>query len=53
MKEIFSTVSGDERKKLDVLHATFLVYNSGLSEKTTAISVDLYRLLNDRLKSQV
>ena len=53
MKNLFSTVSGNGREMLNVLHATFLVYNSGLSKITTAIAVDLFRLLNDRITSQV
>ena len=53
MKKMFSTVSECGREKLNVLHAMFLVYNSGMSEATTAIAVDLFRLLNYKVSSQV
>ena len=46
-------MSGNGRKKLNVLHAMFLVFNSGLSEITTAMAVNLFSILNDRITSQV
>ena len=53
MKELFSAVAGNERERLNVLHVTFLVYNSDQSKNTTEIAIDLFRLLNDRITSQV
>ena len=51
LKESFT--SRKERNGLAVLHVTFLVYNSGIREVTTAAAIKLFKMLNVKVTSKV